>query len=196
MAVLTEELLARVGVERTPKQFTALVADAVATMPELGHDETYPPLTEDQQAALRRGGFSLHPVDLGEDDPIAQTAAAYAALVGTSLTVAEAARLLGVDPSRIRQRLLARTLIGIKLGQGWRLPRWQFDDARVLPGLEVLAPRFAPHLSPLIIRDWMLRSEPDFADETHEALSPRDWLRLGYDPMVLAPLAADLGRGI
>src|SRR5690349_11021092 len=121
MAQLTEELLAQAGVERTPEQFTALVADAVATMPELRHGQAYPPLTEQQQAALLRGGFRLEPVDLGEDDPIATTAAAYAALVATSFSVTEAARLLGVDPSRIRQRLLSRTLLGIKLGDGWRL---------------------------------------------------------------------------
>ncbi len=55
--------------------------------------------------------------------------------------MAEAARLLGVDPSRVRQRLGERTLYGVKTARGWRLPAFQFDldqPDRLVPGIGAL----------------------------------------------------------
>jgi hypothetical protein len=43
------------------------------------------------------------------DDPLSQTIVDYVALIETSLSTAEAARMLRVDVSRIRQRLRERS---------------------------------------------------------------------------------------
>ncbi len=60
----------------------------------------------------------------------------YMALLETSLSTAEAAAILNVDVSRIRQRIRERTLFGIEYEGEWRLPRFQFERKRCCPGLQ------------------------------------------------------------
>lgn len=55
------------------------------------------------------------------------SAADYMALLESSHSTAEAARFLGVDASRIRQRIRERSLYGIEYENAWRLPRFQFE---------------------------------------------------------------------
>lgn len=197
MPAIPQELLERVGVQVSADKFERLIVEALRAMPEARRVEPPPSdLTVAQIAALRRGGLQLEPVDLGDEDPVARTAAAYTALLATSLTVQQVAQRLGVDDSRMRQRLLGRSLYGIRLRDGWRIPLWQFDGDALLPGLAAVVARLDPGLHPLMIQDWMLTPSPDFADDQHAALSPRDWLRAGHDPEEVAAFAADLGRGI
>ena len=56
------------------------------------------------------------------------------ALLEESLSAAQAANLLKVDVSRIRQRLRERSLFGLEHEGSWRLPRFQFERRRVIPG--------------------------------------------------------------
>ena len=52
-----------------------------------------------------------------------------------SVDTSNATATAGVDASRVRHRLAARQLLGIRRTDGWRLPAWQFGaDGRVLPG--------------------------------------------------------------
>jgi hypothetical protein len=51
------------------------------------------------------------------------------------ISAAEAAKLLHVDVSRVRQRLRERSLFGIEHEGSWRLPRFQFERRLVIPGL-------------------------------------------------------------
>ena len=148
-------------------------------------------LTAADAAALARGGFDLEASDHGRDDPLARTAAAYTALLATALTVAGAAALLGVDASRVRQRLAARTLYGIKTRGGWRLPRFQFQAGRQLPGIETVLPYLDPGLHPVAVAGWFERPNVDLLVDD-EPVSPRDWLRSGGAPAVVAELAAAL----
>src|SRR6266404_8433417 len=62
-----------------------------------------------------------------DNDPLIRSQAQYMALLEESLSAAEAAKLLHVDVSRIRQRLRGRSLFGIEHEGGWRLPRFQFE---------------------------------------------------------------------
>jgi len=196
MATVPQELLERVGVEVSPDTFHGLIVEALRAMPRIARRTSLAELTEAEVDALREGGLTLEPVDLGADDPVASTAAAYATLIATSLTVPEVACRLQVDDSRIRQRLAARTLYGIRLRDGWRLPLWQFDEDALLPGLAEVVSRLDPELHPLTVQDWMLTPTPDFADDQHDAMSPRDWLRTGHDPAEAASFAAALSRAI
>jgi hypothetical protein len=140
---------------------------------------------------LARGGFDLRPWPAERPSPLARTAAATAVLLAASLTVAEAATLLGVDPSRIRQRLAAGSLYGLKRADGWRLPRFQFADGRLVPGIERVLPHLDRALHPLAVVRWFEQPDPDL--EIDDApVSPRAWLLAGGDPAPVATLAADL----
>src|SRR4051794_27132851 len=75
---------------------------------------------------LREGGFDTSPPRPGDADAVLRAAEAYMALLGSSMSVPQVARLLGVDGSLIRRRLLARQLYGIRRPAGWLLPAFQF----------------------------------------------------------------------
>jgi hypothetical protein len=63
-------------------------------------------LSKGELTALKSVGLSTEPWPVDRpDDPLSRSIVDYMALIETSLTVTEAARLLGVDVSRVRQRL-------------------------------------------------------------------------------------------
>ena len=74
---------------------------------------------EAQQSTLRRLGASLQPLRPGDLGPIAGLAAAHAEVVSKSVTVAALAKRLGVDSSRVRQRIYARSLHAFKHRGVW-----------------------------------------------------------------------------
>ncbi len=104
-------------------------------------------LSEAELEALEQVGLSTKPwtADAAQD-PLAKTIVDYMALLETSLSTAEAATILNVDVSRIRER----TLFGIEYEGEWRLPRFQFERTKVLPGL-------AEVLSAFAVRDQLAR---------------------------------------
>ena len=155
-------------------------------------------LTEADAAALERGGLALEPLDVpGPDDPIMKTVATYASLLASSLTVSQVAHILGVSTGRVRQELYAGAIYGIKETGGWRLLRWQLTDdlTGLLPGIRRVLPHLDRGIHPVAVYTWFTSPDPDLTiDENEEiTLSPRDWLRSGRDPQVVADLAGALG---
>ena len=166
----------------------------------------YPPLPDARvglPAAMREALYALGvsaddlaPLRPEEHRADLEAAAEHAGLAASALTVAQAAERLGLDPSRIRQRLAARTLIGLRVEGSWRLPRFQFtDDGRgVVPGVGALA----PHLTGLHPRDgatWFTTPQADLAlaaGDEEIAVSPRDWLLGGGGPRQILPLVDEL----
>lgn len=149
-----------------------------------------------EQAVLAEGGFDLSPRRADEPDVGLRTAEHYAALLATALTVPQAAKRLGLDGSRIRQRLLKRELYGIRQRRGWLIPLVQFDAHGLVPGLERVLPRLDPHLHPLSVVGWLTQPHPDLflpGDPEETPVSPREWLLSGGDPLVVADLASDVG---
>ena len=91
-------------------------------------------------------------------------------LVAESISRTQAAQLLGIAPQSITAKLESHTLIGIRQGREWRLPRWQFDPdniSGVLPDLDVLQELFPG--GPVSLARWMTRPTPDF-----DGLTPRE----------------------
>ena len=149
-------------------------------------------LTEAEDAALARGG--VEPVS---DDELrlvdAQAVAAYQQLRAESLTVDQAARRLGVNTSRVRQRLAAGSLYGLKDGNAWLLPEFQFVANGLVPGIEVVLRKLPRDISPLAMARWLARPNPDLRTRNEERpLSPRQWLLEGNAPEPAAELAAAL----
>lgn len=151
-------------------------------------------LTKGELTALAAVGLSTRPWPPEQaDDPLAQTVVDYVALLETGLSAAEAARLLQVDVSRIRQRLRERSLFGVEHEGEWRLPRFQFERRTVLPGLAEVLASLSPEVNALEVAEWFLSVNPDLETEgAGPPLSPRDWLLRGLSPARVAALARDL----
>lgn len=151
-------------------------------------------LSSGELSALTAVGLSAEPWQ-GEpsEDPLSRTVVDYVALIETSLSTAEAARMLAVDVSRIRQRLRDRSLFGVEHEGEWRLPRFQFERRKVLPGLGVVLARLPAELNTLEVAEWFLSANPDLEVEGRaEPLSPREWLLRGLPPERVADLARRL----
>lgn len=182
------------GLDIEPGELPGMLVEALESM----HRTLYPrdpaaELPEAETAALRRGGFRMAPAAAEDGGALARTAAEYAALLETSLAAGDTARLLGVDPSRIRQLLAARRVYGLQVKGAWRIPLFQFDRNRLLPGIEEVVPRLAAGLHPVAVYRWFTTPSPDLAPEDLDrALSPREWLLAGYPPSAVADLAGDL----
>lgn len=185
------------GLQVSPDELWAMTWEALSALSQtLQPADPRADLTASEAAALERGGFELGVTDLGTEDPLARTVAEHAALLETSFTTAAAAERIGVDPSRIRQRLSSQpqTLFGVKVDAGWVIPAFQFDGARLLPGLGRVVAELDPTLHPVAVQRWFLTPNPDLTigDEEAEHLSPRDWLRGGFPPDAVAALARNL----
>ena len=165
---------------------------------ESGFQRPYPEprraLKREQAELLERGGFEFDRLEFGLEDPIARAAFEYAVLRATALTTNEAAKRLGVNDSRVRQRLGERALYGIKAGDEWRLPAFQFARAGLVPGIDRVFPRLPKSLNLVAVYRWFHTSNPDLEEREGQAsaLTPLQWLKTGNDPDVVAELAAGL----
>jgi hypothetical protein len=184
------------GLGVTPVRFERLVRHAVETLPAtLLRADPAEDLTASEVRALLRGGLNASPVALRGEDPLAVTAAEYAALLKTSRTTAETARLLGVNESRIRQRLSSHppTLLGFKVEGGWKVPAALFDGRCLVPGVERVVPELPANLHPVAFHRWFVTPSPDLEPPGNGGnLSPREWLRRGFSVEDVARLAASL----
>lgn len=182
------------GLQIEPENLSPLFEDALQDM----RRTLFPPdpaadLSAPETAALRRGGFELAPLSPESSNALARTTAEYAVLRSTSLTAGEAAQKLGVDPSRVRQLLAARKIYGLQIRGAWKIPIFQFENDRLLPGLDEVVPALPKDLHPMGIYHWFTTPNPDLAPEEFEReMSPREWLLTGHSPKVVAELAADL----
>lgn len=131
-------------------------------------------------------------------DVLAQTSAQYLAFLSSSLTPTAAADRLGLSVHAVRRMLTARPrrLYGTRLPSGWRIPTFQFDGDRLLPGLPEVVAKISPDLHPLGVHRWFTLPDPDLVDEADDDLpmSPREWLLRGFPPAQVASLAGYLGQ--
>jgi hypothetical protein len=155
-------------------------------------------LTADQESVLSSGDFDTSRLRVEEEAPLTQTALEFAGLLQASLSVEQAAGLLRVNASRIRQRLGGehRSLYGIKQGKTWRVPKFQFVGRHLVPGMGQVLAALPRDLHPVAIQRWFttphsdLRSDAD-ADE-ERTVAPIDWLKAGHSPDTIVDLAREL----
>ena len=153
-------------------------------------------LTAAETAALRGVGAFKDDTPIHVDnDPLIKSQAQYMALLEESLSAAQAAKLLGVDVSRIRQRLRERSLFGVEHEGAWRLPRFQFERRLVIPGLAQVLKALPEDLFPLDVVDWFVLADADLQLESDSvSLSPREWLVSGRPVEAVVAVARDLTR--
>lgn len=141
-----------------------------------------------QLVALRKLGASLDRPRAGELGPVAGLAAAYAELVAHSLGVAEVARRLGVDTSRVRQRIYARSLYAFKHHGAWLIPAFALWRGKLVPGLEAAVVALAPALHPVAVSRWVTTPNAELVlGDT--PVSPIGWLTAGGSPEPVVALA-------
>lgn len=118
----------------------------------------------------------------------ARYASTFIDLFNKSDTPTELAAKLGLDPSRIRQRIRDHSLLAVELNGEKRVPRFQFEDKLEVPGLAKLLAAAGEHVAPLSFAMWFLTPTADLTSGEDEAPnSPRDWLlRTGDVETVLA----------
>jgi hypothetical protein len=117
----TDKELRDRGIRRSPEDIVEearrLVFYVISEMPT-GRWTADPgrEFTEEEIVVLNEGGLDLAPWEVGPD-PLSRTAAKYVALLASALTTKEAAGVLEVGESRVRQRLGEGTLYGVKAGR-------------------------------------------------------------------------------
>jgi hypothetical protein len=188
-----DAVLTSAGVNVTERRFAALVEQALCELGSAGAADPGSVLAADEIAALSAVEADLSPRRPREADARAGAAAAYAALLADALTVAEVARRLGIDPSRVRHRLARRQLIGIRRPDGWLLPAYQFgSDGELLPGIEAVASAvMATGSHPVAIARFLATAVPELTVGRRRH-TPREWLESGGDPAAVVALARDL----
>jgi excisionase family DNA binding protein len=196
---LTEKELLDRGIRRNREEIEAdarRFALRVAASLPTGRWVTEPAkeFSPEEGVVLEEGGLDLSLPAAEEPDPLARTVARYAAMLATALTTKEVAGLLGTGESRVRQRLKEKTLYGVKVGRENRLPAFQFEGDKEVPGIGRVLRHVDRSLHPVALSNWFILPSPDlYLDEEEErTVSPREWLLSGGDPQVLLPLAEEL----
>lgn len=117
---------------------------------------------------------------------------AFGSLLGRSVLGDSAmAKLLGVDKSRVSQRVSDRSLFAFAAGDERCFPMWQIMDDKPLPGLKVVLRALDPGLHPLSVDHWFTATNVDLRIDGRP-VSPASWLSTGGDAQAAADLAADL----
>jgi hypothetical protein len=98
---------------------------------------------------------------------------------------------LGVDRSRVSQRVRDRSLYAFSRGDTRYFPSWQFTDEGTLPGLREVVSALDEGLHPLVVDHWFTTNSVDL-EIGDLPVSPVTWLTTGGNPQVAAELAADL----
>ncbi len=194
---LSEKQLRERGIFRTLEEIEGdvreMISYSIGTLPVgvVGREPARQ-FTSEEADVLKRGGLTLEVYE-GKDSAATRTAERYAAMMALALTEDEVRKLLGVRPSRVRQRIADRSLYAISVGKERRFPQMQFYEADLVPGIGKVLQALPEDLHPVEVESWLTSPSPDLlASEDGEALSPREWLISGGTASSLLPMARDL----
>ncbi|MDR3359452.1 MAG: hypothetical protein LBO20_02105 [Bifidobacteriaceae bacterium] len=115
-------------------------------------------------------------------------AARQAEASASTVSINQAAAILGVDRSRVSHRLAGGSLWAFRLGASPRLPRWQFRDGALLPGLTSVIAAIPAGLAAASLSAFMTTAQDELGGAT-----PADHLADGGNPEDVAELVAALG---
>jgi len=146
-----------------------------------------------EAAVLEEEGVDTSSLGPDEADIVAAGIRRYFEMLASGLSVHEAADTLGVTDSRIRQLLGQRRLYGVRpRSRAWVVPRWQFCDGRVLPGIETVNRVLPEDCHPLAVSGFLHTPQPELmvsGGDDGPPLSPLGWLGQGGAPEPVVALA-------
>ncbi len=169
-----------------------LAAFLAATEP-VAQAESERELTAEENRLLDEGGFPPPQMSPQGGTDVSALAGSYARICAQALTTTEVATLLQVQPSRVRQQLGERTLFGIEKEDHWVLPRFQFTNDRMVPGIGKALQALDEALHPVTVERFFVTPQPElYAEEVDRNLTPLEWLQAGYDSALVVRLAREL----
>lgn len=188
----TRRVKALIWVYKRTRAFAELITKEQQPSEVSGNND----LSVAEQDLLRKAGAHLEVRDLAAEDPVLLGQRDFVNLLESSFSTAQAATLLNVNESRIRQRLTgsSRSLYGIKRGTEWRIPSFQFEGKRLLPGIGEVIAKLDKGLPAISFYRWFTTPNVDLItnDSPEGGYSPRQWLACGFAPERIAKLAEQL----
>ncbi|MFT3872747.1 MAG: hypothetical protein QM714_08890 [Nocardioides sp.] len=173
-----------------PEEFLdRLVSDleAVANRTPADAEDPEASLAEEEIDALSAVGSLV--TRMPERRASVETVLAANQMIATAHSVREVAGMLHKSESRVRQRLVERTLLGVHTVGGWRVPQFQFADGHELPGWSRVAPAFPPSAPLRAVERFVTTPHVDL-ELDDESVSPQEWLLGGGDADQVAALVA------
>lgn len=173
-----------------PEGLNAALRLVMDSMPTLLYGDPMDELTAEEIAVLKEGGVGLSTVI--DRDPVAETAIQFAAIIGSSLTIKEAAARLDKPESQVRQMIARRTLYSIMLDARRYIPIFQFKkEGGLLPNITKVNMALSPDFHPVEVFEWYTFSNLDLYlnDDIDQTISPIAWLAVGRDYRTLVTLA-------
>lgn len=182
------EVSDRIGasVEET---LAALKTLALSTPAEAG--DPVASLSEHEESVLREAGSLTMPMPPLERRASVSTTVIALRLLADALSVKQTAQRLKVTDGRVRQRLTARTLLGVDTASGWKLPVFQFTDEGQVRGLDQVLPALPNDVHPLVVHHFLTRPNTELL-VSGVPVPPREWLLSGGDVDRVVTLAAEL----
>ena len=87
----------------------------------------FPDVSAEEATLLNAAGLDVSDAILrGDADPTSESTTQYMTILNSSLTVRETSDLLGLSPSRIRQKIRERSLAAIREKRRYLVPGFQF----------------------------------------------------------------------
>lgn len=180
--------------ERTAARYGLAAEALLASLEESAVDLTDESagIPEAELQALRKAGISLEgsPADPSGAAQVALGLARFQRFRDEALTATEAASLLNVSDSRVRQLISSGGVVTIPNSDGHLLPAWQFAGGRLVPGLPDLIEAI-DDVHPLTLASFMTLPDVDLEVEG-QPVSPLQWLLGGGDVEPVTDLASAL----
>ncbi len=165
-----------------PESLNKVLRRVLDAMPTMLYGETGTELTVAERQVLTDAGVDLNAEP--REDPLAMTAALFAAIIETSVTTDEAANRLDMRQSRVRQMIARGTLYSVLLDNRRYIPLFQFEkNGGLIPNITKVNAALPGDLHAVDVYDWYTKPDPDLfvGDDIGASVSPLAWLGSGGD---------------
>ena len=177
---------------RPPATLNTALIQAIESMHRTLYSESKGETTAQELQFLAESGVDVE--EHGElADPMMGYATAFAAILSTSLTTAEAARRLrGVTAVRVRQLIGDGTLYAVRIDGRWRIPEFQFQGDLLVPNIGEVNAAIDRDLDAVSVLRWYTTPDPELEAPDGTVQTPLAWLKAGLSPKPVLQLARDL----